>query len=179
MARMHNATRMPANTTAIASIVIKGTPARAALGGLSVQLLRETLNATRNLVPKLAYLVHRLPLRVRQVPVGVPLTGDAGALISAAHGDHDIRRLGKLACQSLWLAAGEIDAHLSHHLDHLGMDSLAGRRACAQGVMSTAAGALEQRRTHLRAPGVVEAGEQRGSPLLDGSSARSASAKLL
>ena len=79
------------------------------------------------------------------------------------HEDHlgNVGLLGELVGQQLRNAIGEVDAELCHHLDDLGVHALGRCRPGREGEVAAAGRALEQRRAHLRAPGVVQADEQR------------------
>src|SRR5204863_3424641 len=100
----------------------------------------------------LAYLVagpadglDRLVLGIRQVPVDVPLAGDVGARVAAAHGHDDVGAPGELVREALWLAAGQVDAELAHDLDDLRMHPFARRRPCGCGGVAPGHGLLEHR----------------------------------
>ena len=64
-------------------------------------------------------------------------------------------------------AAGQVDADLAHHRDDLGVNVIAGSRACRDcarrgGIRE----GIEERGRHLRSAGVVHAGKQVGLHLL-------------
>ena len=77
---------------------------RAASGGpeaLPVQVGNQVVDARRDVVADCAHLIDRQPLRVGQVPVDVPLAGDVGALVAAAHRHDHVGALRHLAGQPL------------------------------------------------------------------------------
>jgi hypothetical protein len=81
-------------------------------------------------------------------------------LLSTAHGHEHIRVAGKLLSQHLRPYSTQINPHLFHHLQHLGVDALrrlgAGRSSlCFFGIGQM----VEERRRHLRPAGIVHAGK--------------------
>ena len=108
-----------------------------------------------------SHLVERLAGGVGEVPVDVALAGDEGALVAAAHRDHDVGLCGELAGEQLRGAVGEVDAELAHHLDDFGVNVVGGGGAGRERLVAAAGGALEQRLAHLGAPGVL-AGRRTG-----------------
>src|SRR5205807_4463328 len=125
-----------------------------------VELAHEPGHTPRDLVARPADGVDRLSLRVRQVPVQIAPAGYEWALVAAAHGHHHVRPLRHLRRELHGLPVLEVDAHLAHHLDDLGMDVLRRVRSCGPRLVSPAYRALEEGLAHLRAPGVVEADEE-------------------
>jgi hypothetical protein len=109
-----------------------------------------------------AHLVDRPAFRVGELPVDVALAGDVRARVAAAHRDHDVGLLGKLAREPLRAAVREVDAQLAHDLDDLGVNLpvRVGFAAGRQRVVSALRGAVEQGGAHLRAPGIVQTDKQ-------------------
>src|SRR2546422_1020010 len=92
------------------------------------QVLAEAADtrAAGDLVAGGPHLFERAALRVGQVPVEVALARDVGALVAAAHRDHDIRRLRKVSGEHSRGVVGEIEAELPHRLHHLWMHTVRG-----------------------------------------------------
>ena len=67
--------------------------------------------------------------------------------------------LGKLASELLRRLGGQVDADFAHHLHHLWMDALRRCGTRRERFVTSFGGTLEQRRAHLRTPGVVETDE--------------------
>jgi hypothetical protein len=76
------------------------------------------------------------------------------------HRHHDIHLLAELAREKLRPPVRQVDAELVHDLDDLGMDALGWSGAGRHGGVLATGRALEQRLTHLRASGVMQAEEQ-------------------
>jgi alpha-galactosidase len=102
----------------------------------------------------------RLSLGILERPVVAAEARDDRALLAAAHGDQELRAASELVGQLLRLSLGEVDAHLAHGLQHLGVNFGAGVGAGGEGARPGGVGQrVEPGGRHLRAAGVVNARE--------------------
>src|SRR6266446_2854542 len=141
--------------------VSRGSEAARSVAGLDPQqLVEKGCDAPADLVADLADLLDALARGIRKLPVQVSLAGIDRARVAAAHGDDDLRLAHELIGQRLGKLLAQVEADLAHRLDDRGID-LAGRlRTGGSHVNLALSSAVQQRRRHLRAAGVVHAHEQ-------------------
>ena len=115
----------------------------------------------RDIVTNEPHSCHRLIRRIVNGPVFPLCAWHNRALITASHGDQPRRVLGEFRREALWPGADQVDTHLPHRRQNLGVDSLARLRPSAFGVRLRRIGQLiEKRGRDLRPSGVVDAGKE-------------------
>src|SRR5205085_863965 len=105
------------------------------------------------------------PGRVVELPVEVLLAGDDRTGVAAPHRDHDVGLPDRVVGQELRPLGGEIDVELGHRRDDGRVERAGGRAPGGPDVDATRGVAVEQRRGHLRATGVVDADEEHGGAI--------------
>lgn len=120
-------------------------------GWRGVEFGLQSDDAPSDLVAGGADIVDWPAVGVLDFPTDVALAGNERALIVAAHGHGHVRSFGDLGVEQSRLVVGEVIAHNS---DYLGMTSVGPRRADRGGAVPPVSGLLEQRLSHMRAPGV-------------------------
>ena len=85
------------------------------------------------------------PGRILQIPVQVALTGQDGTRVAAAHRHHQVGPPHVVHVQLVRRLAGEVDAGLGHHLDHLRVDGGGGPAAGRARLVPPCRSLLEQR----------------------------------
>lgn len=122
----------------------------------------EGLDPAADLVPDRAHRLDALAGGVVELPVLVPLAGEEGALVAAAHRDDHVGLLDGFGGEDLRLLGGDVDAELRHRGHGDRVDLVRGLGAGGQDLDPVAGQVAEEARGHLRAPGVVDADEQDG-----------------
>src|SRR5690606_27557100 len=97
---------------------------------------------------------------IDQDPVLVPLAGEVGTFIAAAHRDDDVGGGDGVVGELLWLFAGDVDADLVHGFYGHGVDLVAGHGAGGADVDFVAGEVGQEPGGHLGAACVVYADEQ-------------------
>jgi hypothetical protein len=129
-------------------------------GGGLVKRLHQRLDPLANLVSDPSDGIQVLARRILQIPVLVALAGVDRADVAAAHRDHHVRLAHHALLEPLRPLGRDIDPGLLDRLDDCGVESIGGFAARRGDLNTTLREALQERRRHLAAPGVVAADEE-------------------
>lgn len=120
----------------------------------------EFLDAATDFVADGAHSIEALPGWVVELPVEVPLAGEDGADVAAAHGDDDIAGLDGVSGEDLGFLVGEVDAFFAHGFDYHRVDGVGRGRSGGADFDGVVGEVSEIAGGHLGAAGVVDANEQ-------------------
>ena len=97
---------------------------------------------------------------IGQFPVAVGHAGEVGAGVTAAHGDHDVAGLHRIAAEDFRGGGGDVDAEFGHGRDSDGVDLFGGFGSRGTDLDAIAGQMGQQPGGHLRSACVVDANEQ-------------------
>jgi hypothetical protein len=123
-------------------------------------LIKKQLDSTFNVISNGANFLHRLSFGIAERPVVSMKAGHEGALISAAHGDKQLRILCQFFRKLPWLGIAKVNADFLHRCKHLRVYLLAGFCSRGEGHSPSSISELvKECRGHLRSASIMNTGK--------------------